>query len=648
MTTESWMVRELVNAGVLWGAFEMLRVTLVLLIALGASWLLRGASAGARHLVWAVGVLVMLTLPVLSGVLPWQLHVVPVESAAQSDAVRAPAPPLIVNSTDVPELGGLSPQEVVAGETLAAGAAFETVPARAPRLALPALLAVWLIGVVLLLGRLFTGWLAVRRLVRNAVSVTGPDWTRPLLEGADRMDLREVPRVVVSSATTMPFACGILQPTIVVPGAAETWGDGRRRAVLLHELAHVRRSDVLLNLLGRVACALYWFHPLVWVAARQLRAESERACDDLVLATGARPSTYADHLLQIACRAGRARTPAVALPMAQRREFEGRMLAILEAGIPRNRPTRRVTASVAMAALALALPLAALAPAESAAEKPYAADPQEPTESASSQVERDAEADARADAAADADAEATAEIEVNADAEADARGDAQTIDQRDVARTQQQQRQQQSAGDPVAALLRILRDDADAKVRMSAAWSLAEFEDPRALPGLAEAVTRDPDAGVRGIAAWALGEIEAEESVSALSSALSDDVAGVRLRAAWALGQIEPAPAPAALIAAVQDPANDVRVAAIWALGQIEDDAALPAIGRALESSTDAEVRRVAIWAIGSIGGELAGELMIRLLEDPDPAIRAAAARGLAGAGPGPWPWPWPMPGGPH
>ena len=640
MMTESWMVRELIDAGMLWGAFEMLRVTLVLLIALGASWLLRGASAGARHLVWAVGVLVMLTLPVLSGVLPWQLQVVPVESASQSDAVGALAPPLVANATDVTELGGLPPQEAMPGEKLDAGASFETLPARAPGLVLPALLAVWLIGVAVLLGRLFAGWLSVRRLVRSAVPVSGPDWTRPLLEGADRMDLREVPRVVVSTATTMPFACGILRPTIVVPAAAEAWGDGRRRAVLLHELAHVRRSDVLLNLLGRVACALYWFHPLVWVAARQLRAESERACDDLVLATGARPSTYADHLLQIACRAGRARTPAVALPMAQRREFEGRMLAILEAGIPRNRPTRRVTASVAVAALALALPLAALAPAESAAEQPYGADAQQPSESASSRLERHAEADA--------DAAATAEIEENADAEADALADAQITDQTVVARTQLLQQQQQSGGDPVAALLRILRDDADAKVRMSAAWSLAEFEDARALPGLAEAVTRDPDAGVRGIAAWALGELEAEESVAALSAALTDDVADVRLRAAWALGQIEPAPAPAALIAAVQDPASDVRVAAIWALGQIEDQAALPAIGRALESATDAEVRRVAIWAIGSIGGELAGELMIRLLEDPDPTIRAAAARGLAGAGPGPWPWPWPMPGGPH
>jgi beta-lactamase regulating signal transducer with metallopeptidase domain len=77
------------------------------------------------------------------------------------------------------------------------------------------------------------------------------------------------------------WRCGI-----VVPATAETWSDDRRRAVLLHELAHIARHDCLTQLLAAVACALYWVHPGVWWTAHRLRRERERASDDRVLATG--------------------------------------------------------------------------------------------------------------------------------------------------------------------------------------------------------------------------------------------------------------------------------------------------------------------------------------------------------------------------
>ena len=87
---------------------------------------------------------------------------------------------------------------------------------------------------------------------------------------------------------------------LLVPAEAEAWPDERRRLVLLHELAHVRRWDWLTQLVAHVACAMYWFNPLVWLAARQMRIERERACDDLVLASGAKASDYAQELLALA------------------------------------------------------------------------------------------------------------------------------------------------------------------------------------------------------------------------------------------------------------------------------------------------------------------------------------------------------------
>ena len=129
-----------------------------------------------------------------------------------------------------------------------------------------------------------------------------------------------------------------------MPADADAWPVERLRIVLLHELAHVKRRDCLTHLLAQAACAVYWFNPLAWMAARQARAERERACDDLVLAAGTRGSDYAEELLQIARVMRSGRFPAVlagaTLAMAHRSQLEGRLMAILDPRIPRRGLTR--------------------------------------------------------------------------------------------------------------------------------------------------------------------------------------------------------------------------------------------------------------------------------------------------------------------
>ncbi|HEY2824071.1 MAG TPA: M56 family metallopeptidase, partial [Gemmatimonadales bacterium] len=362
-----------------WVASILVKGTLLLVGALLVAATLRRASAALRHLVWSAGLATVLLLPLVSVTVPWRLPVALLTLPAAP--VAAPAPFV---APETPNASRSRPNDATT-PSRPAGEASAIVPPPAPAsspIALAALwsrisvaqlaVSLWAAGALFLLARLGIGALVLARVVRKATTLNSSDWTHPLLEAADRLALDRLPRLVMSDRLPMPFACGVLNPAIVLPTGAAEWEDRRRRAVLFHELAHLRRFDLVVNALGQIACAVYWFHPLIWVAARQLRVESERACDDLVLGVGTRASEYADHLLQIVCRAAHSRTPAVALPMAQRHEFEGRMLAILERGAHREPASGRHAVLLSALALGLVVPLAALGPARAQPAEPIA------------------------------------------------------------------------------------------------------------------------------------------------------------------------------------------------------------------------------------------------------------------------------------
>ena len=89
--------------------------------------------------------------------------------------------------------------------------------------------------------------------------------------------------LLVHEDIAAPLTCGFSRPCILLPSEAQQWNDSDLRRALVHELEHVRRRDWVIQLAARAACALYWFHPLAWVAWRRLCLEAERACDDAVL-----------------------------------------------------------------------------------------------------------------------------------------------------------------------------------------------------------------------------------------------------------------------------------------------------------------------------------------------------------------------------
>jgi len=209
---------------------------------------LRGRSAATRHLVWTLALAGLLLLPALSLLLPRpQFAVLPAEVV-----VRAPAEPV----------------RAVAAESVARPAAMT----RAPRVAAPAvhvheaapwtlaglLRLAWMLGALLAFLPLPFGMLFLHRATRRARHIEGP-----LVEDAvAALGLHGRVRVLMTDAFAMPLATGIVRPTILVPAEMEAWPEEKRRAVLLHELAHVRRRDCLTHALGRAAVALHWWNPL--------------------------------------------------------------------------------------------------------------------------------------------------------------------------------------------------------------------------------------------------------------------------------------------------------------------------------------------------------------------------------------------------
>ena len=331
------------------------KTTLLLAAALAATALMRRASAAARHLVWTLALASTLALPALSLLVPaWELRVLP----------AAPAAPA---ATPAPAVSAAEPRMPAAEPTPAPARPSAFAPTAAPDAAANValdpsrvVLTLWLAGAALLVGRLLAGLLRLWWLGRGAVMVIDGGWLHTAHLLARRLGMDRGVTLLRGIGASVPMTWGVLRPVVWLPAEAEEWDEERRTVVLAHELAHVRRGDAVTQWIAHLALALNWYNPLAWTAVRKFREERERACDDAVLALGTQPSVYADHLLDMVRSVGRDGGPAPAMAMARRSQFEGRLLAILDAAASRRGVSRTLGAgTVALAALAV-LPVAAL------------------------------------------------------------------------------------------------------------------------------------------------------------------------------------------------------------------------------------------------------------------------------------------------
>jgi beta-lactamase regulating signal transducer with metallopeptidase domain len=342
-----------------------------------------------------------------------------------------------------------------------------------------------------------------------------------------------------------PTLVGWLRPIILIPASVATsLPPAQLEHILVHELAHIRRHDVLVNLLQTLAEALLFFHPAIWWVSRQVRIERERCCDARAVELSADPVGYARALTELAAlRLPQLPSPAVGLASSNGGSLMSRIEHVLTPHVARR---DRSTFPLAVG-LAATLLLASLLPISA----------QTVTSGDASTIARQVELLERANAMR--------------------------------ARS--------------APQVRRALDDPDPLTRGAAARVLGEMSDTVAGPALI-AVLRDADAVVRKEGTVALGILSHGPAVPTLTGLLSDADPGVREQAAYAIaiiGSDHEAQVPA-ILPLLADSAANVRKGAARALGVMGSASATAPLRRLL-ADQDAGVRSAAERALGLLPG---------------------------------------------
>jgi beta-lactamase regulating signal transducer with metallopeptidase domain len=324
-----------------------IKIALLMLGALATAAVLHRRSAALRHWVLTTTLFCSLCLPVLELMLPsWSLPIPQAWTASSA-------------TSSIRFVSGPTHSVEIGRATTASPAAPE---GRLPLLTTMVATA-WIAGAVIGVALLLSGLLRLRKLAFESEPVSSGLW-RDVANDVSRLyGIRRPVRILCCRHPTMLATWGMVNPTILLPAGAREWGADRIHAVVHHELAHVLRRDWAVALTANLLRAVHWFNPLLWVACRRLRHESERACDDLVLASGMSGAEYATHLVDVARESARHRfswSPAIAI--AHRSMLEGRVRAMLNVRLNREPVTAfiRLTTVTLMAAATLSIGVVSL------------------------------------------------------------------------------------------------------------------------------------------------------------------------------------------------------------------------------------------------------------------------------------------------
>ncbi|MFH1572534.1 MAG: M56 family metallopeptidase, partial [Acidobacteriota bacterium] len=319
----------------------LIKTSLALGIALLLASMLRSRPASIRHFVLSFFLIGLLILPVFSKFrFGWDTALLPSPGSADGGmrtTVR-PAPPAAErltgrrsgsaagawSATDSPDSARPSSEVMLLPS--------ETVTTRGiTGISLPL---IWSAGFAILLLRLGLGILGAYRLTRNGEDLADPALRMLLARFFAVLRLRRAVCLKSHREVAVPFTWGFFRPVILIPAGHEQWTEDQRSSALLHEVSHIKRADFLVMLLVRLSRAVFWFNPLTWIVIRYLKKEQERACDDLVLAAGIKPSAYAAALLSFKRSSGCRSHASPAFPgLLGAASFNERLAAILREGL---------------------------------------------------------------------------------------------------------------------------------------------------------------------------------------------------------------------------------------------------------------------------------------------------------------------------
>lgn len=305
----------------------LIKGTLLSLLLIAVSPLLRRASSAVRAAWWTTGALGVISIPLLGALLPvWAVG----PFSYPFGTLARPVAGASVGGS-IPTFGGV-------------------------------LLVVWAAGASLLLLRLLTATARIAWSGMTSDSVEGTPLGTLARTIRVRMGLPRGIRVVLSDQVEIPCTWGLRQPVVLLPSAAVDWPRERQRAVLHHEFAHVARGDYMGLLWLELARVVYWPNPFAWLVHREGRHEQERACDDAALAAGIPPVEYARHLIAVGRDLLDRTPPAGALPLVRRGSLRERVASLLETDTDRRPATAyRLLLTGAVIAL-IAAPVAAASP----------------------------------------------------------------------------------------------------------------------------------------------------------------------------------------------------------------------------------------------------------------------------------------------